>query len=295
MVLIDCLFQRRNRISHLCISLFIIGSYCSLHLVDGFTMRRLFQGTSLTGARAASLNTQSPLSYGPSDLPSETLFLLDGTAMLFYAYYSNASRTKYRDAAFTADFSKTWMAKQSIHVQNRFKEASLLQLESLKAEDSLPAIDPSQLSCSALSTMMHNFAYFINQFQPSYLAVAFDSRPPTFRKKIFAEYKSQRKQTPVELLPQMEMAPTIFESLGCKCFQMDGYEADDIMATLGTWGRERYCTYPSTVFVLIAHCSYRGLNVVHVSLDKDMLQLIDVGVHVSSIIIYISIDRNNFL
>ena len=68
------------------------------------------------------------------------------------------------------------------------------------------------------------------------------------------------------MLPQMQMAPIVFETLGCKCFQHVGYEADDVMATLGKWARER------------------GLSVVHVSNDKDMLQLVESGVHVSDFI-----------
>ncbi len=50
--------------------------------------------------------------------------------------------------------------------------------------------------------------------------------------------------------------------MGCNCFSKEGYEADDVMASLGVWARQR------------------GLHVVHVSHDKDMLQLISPGTHV---------------
>jgi hypothetical protein len=40
-------------------------------------------------------------------------------------------------------------------------------------------------------------------------------------------------------MPQMEIAPSVFQSLGCKCFQVSRYEADDLMATLGKWAKQR--------------------------------------------------------
>jgi 5'-3' exonuclease len=46
-------------------------------------------------------------------------------------------------------------------------------------------------------------------------------------------------QSPVELKPQMEIAPSVFQSLGCKIFQVSRYEADDLMATLGKWAKQR--------------------------------------------------------
>lgn len=65
-----------------------------------------------------------------------------------------------------------------------------------------------------------------------------------------------------DLLAQLLVAPIIFDALGCACFQKHGFEADDVMATISRWARNR------------------GLNAVHVSSDKDMLQLVDHGVHV---------------
>jgi 5'-3' exonuclease len=120
----------------------------------------------------------------------------------------------------------------------------------------------SDIACGALIVMAYNFARFIRNVKPKYIAVAFDANSNTFRKKLYPLYKAQRDAPPPDLIPLFNLAPKLLNTMGCRCFIQDGYEADDIMATIGKWSRER------------------GLNVVHVSIDKDMLQLIDTGVHV---------------
>jgi 5'-3' exonuclease len=130
------------------------------------------------------------------NLPSETLYILDGTAMLYYAYFSSSSRTEFQNATFTSYFSNEWVSKQSAETIDRF-QAEFSDLNTNTAE-STPAttrpFDPSALSCSALVAMARNFAHFVNQVHPSYLAITFDSSVPTFRKQLFPAYKKQRKK-----------------------------------------------------------------------------------------------------
>lgn len=60
----------------------------------------------------------------------------------------------------------------------------------------------------------------------------------------------------------MQLSPVVLENLGARCYSAIGYEADDVIASLVQWARNK------------------RLNAVVVSEDKDMLQLIDTGVHV---------------
>ena len=60
----------------------------------------------------------------------------------------------------------------------------------------------------------------------------------------------------------MQLCPVVLESMGAKCYHAVGFEADDVIASLVQWARSKY------------------LSAVVISEDKDMLQLIDTGVHV---------------
>jgi hypothetical protein len=152
----------------------------------------------LSTASFSSLAGSSSSSLTYSDLSNETLYILDGTAMLYYAHYSNASRTRFNHALFSSDFTKQWISRQSVETMQRFQKIE--SLEDTSEEDIFAAslssspTEISSLSCSALSTMMHNFARFVNLIHPNYLAIAFDSKVPTFRKEIFDQYKKQRKK-----------------------------------------------------------------------------------------------------
>lgn len=72
----------------------------------------------------------------------------------------------------------------------------------------------------------------IKDEQPAALAVAFDRKAPTFRHNQFAEYKAQRPEMPDELKPQFELVKEVIEAFNIPFFELDGYEADDVIATL---------------------------------------------------------------
>ncbi len=72
----------------------------------------------------------------------------------------------------------------------------------------------------------------IKDEQPAALAVAFDRKAPTFRHNQFAEYKAQRPEMPDELKPQFELVKEVIEAFDIPFFELDGYEADDVIATL---------------------------------------------------------------
>lgn len=72
----------------------------------------------------------------------------------------------------------------------------------------------------------------VEQEKPDYICAAFDLKAPTFRHKMYSEYKAQRKPTPEGLLRQMPIAKEILEAMNIKILQLEGYEADDIIGTV---------------------------------------------------------------
>jgi len=100
----------------------------------------------------------------------------------------------------------------------------------------------------------------IKEEKPEYLAIAFDLKGPTFRHKKFEEYKIHRKPMPDELIDQMPLIKEVVRGYNIPIFEMQGYEADDVLATLATKAADK------------------GYDVYIVTGDKDMLQL--VGPHI---------------
>ncbi len=95
----------------------------------------------------------------------------------------------------------------------------------------------------------------IDEEKPQYLAVAFDLHAPTFRHKMYQEYKGTRKAMPEELREQVPMIKEVLQAMGISVVSLEGYEADDLLGTLGRRGEER------------------GMEVTILSGDRDLLQL----------------------
>jgi DNA polymerase-1 len=95
--------------------------------------------------------------------------------------------------------------------------------------------------------------------KPLRMAVIFDSRVPTFRHKQYPEYKANRQKAPDDLHAQVPLVEEFLSALGIPCLRADGFEADDIIATLAEKCRalKRQC------YIL--------------SSDKDLLQLVGEG------------------
>jgi DNA polymerase-1 len=92
---------------------------------------------------------------------------------------------------------------------------------------------------------------------PEYLAAVFESLGPTLREQEFADYKANREPTPPEFTQQVPHAVQLLEAMRIPILQYAGYEADDVIGSLAR------------------QASARGLDVVIVSSDKDLLQLVD--------------------
>ena len=76
------------------------------------------------------------------------------------------------------------------------------------------------------------FLRALNEWQPTHVAVAFDTPTPTFRHERFPEYKAQRPPTPPELRPQFDRVKELMRAFAVPVYELPGWEADDIIGTL---------------------------------------------------------------
>ena len=102
------------------------------------------------------------------------------------------------------------------------------------------------------STLLKVFA----DFRPTHWAVAFDRPVPTFRHEMFEEYKAQRPATPEELKSQIRKVHQLVEAFHIPIFEIDGFEADDVLGTLSKQADEQ------------------GIETIIVTGDNDMLQAV---------------------
>jgi len=79
----------------------------------------------------------------------------------------------------------------------------------------------------------------LDNLDPEYLAVAFDMKAPTFRHKMYSEYKGTRKGMPDELASQMPIIKEVLNAMNIKIIEKEGYEADDILGTLSKKARKK--------------------------------------------------------
>ena len=97
----------------------------------------------------------------------------------------------------------------------------------------------------------------IEDIKPEYMVVTFDLKAPTYRHKLYSEYKANRKGMPNELASQMPILKEILKAMNVKVIEKEGYEADDIIGTLAKWGQRK------------------NLEVTILTGDRDSFQLID--------------------
>jgi len=96
--------------------------------------------------------------------------------------------------------------------------------------------------------------------KPTHLAIIFDKSEDSFRRELFPEYKAHRPDPPEDLIPQFPLMRETVRAFGLTPVEQDRYEADDLIATYAKEARAR------------------GADVLIVSADKDLMQLIEPGV-----------------
>src|SRR3990172_1206783 len=72
----------------------------------------------------------------------------------------------------------------------------------------------------------------IGDLKPTHVAVAFDRPKPTFRKKLFTGYQAKRPKMDEELVTQIPKVHALVSGFGIPIFEVDGFEADDVIGTL---------------------------------------------------------------
>ncbi len=117
----------------------------------------------------------------------------------------------------------------------------------------------------ALYGFARTLIQILKRDKPEGIAVCFDTPGPTFRDKLYSEYKATRKEIDGDLITQLGQAKPLTEALGFHCIEKVGFEADDIMATMA------------------AKAVDDGWDAVLVTGDKDALQLVRPGVRVFNV------------
>ncbi len=97
----------------------------------------------------------------------------------------------------------------------------------------------------------------IKEDKPCYMAIAFDTKGPTFRHIEYKEYKSHRKPTPDDLVSQIPLLYDVINAYNIPLFAIQGFEADDIIGTISK------------------KLSKKNIECTIITIDKDMDQLID--------------------
>ena len=95
-----------------------------------------------------------------------------------------------------------------------------------------PRMTTTGLNTSALYIFASSLIQLLEEYEPTHVALAFDSRTKTFRHEMFPEYKAKREKLPEDIAAGIEMALEMAEALNIAAVRIDGYEADDIMGTL---------------------------------------------------------------
>ena len=102
----------------------------------------------------------------------------------------------------------------------------------------------------------------LSELKPTHYAIAFDKKGPTFRHHLFDQYKAQRPPTPEELVNQIERVKQLVEAFRIPLFEIDNYEADDVLGTLSR------------------QASQQEVDTIIVTGDADIMQLVSPRVKV---------------
>jgi DNA polymerase-1 len=121
---------------------------------------------------------------------------------------------------------------------------------------SRPLRNPSGQNVSAVYGFFKFLFSLFEQRRPEAFAAVFDSKGKTFRHEMYDAYKATRQKTPEDLISQVPVVEEILAALGVPMLRREGYEADDVIATLAR------------------RCRAEGRECYVISGDKDLLQLV---------------------
>ena len=119
-----------------------------------------------------------------------------------------------------------------------------------------PMTRPDGTPVNAVYGFANMLLKLLDDTDADHIAVIFDAARKTFRSEIYPEYKAQRPPPPDDLIPQFEIINELVEAFNVPAVKMEGFEADDLIATYARQAREQ------------------GADVTIVSSDKDLMQLV---------------------
>ena len=123
-----------------------------------------------------------------------------------------------------------------------------------------PLTNPEGVPVGAVLGFTNMLVKLLADYHAPRVAVIFDAARKNFRNDIYAEYKANRDETPEDLIPQFPLIRQATEAFDLPALEMEGYEADDLIATYARLAVEQ------------------GMEVTVVSSDKDLMQLVREGV-----------------
>ena len=141
-------------------------------------------------------------------------------------------------------------------------DAMSLVFRAFFAPMQMALVSPSGMPTKAIYIFVRTLRKLLKDHQPDHVAVAFDLAAPTFRDKLFEEYKANRPAFPEELALQLPYVRRFCRALGLPLVELEGFEADDLIGTLARAG------------------SGQGAEVFIVSGDEDLFQLVNDRVRV---------------
>ncbi len=125
-----------------------------------------------------------------------------------------------------------------------------------------PLTNSEGLSTNAIYGFLNVLLRSISDHKPDYIVCAFDLKAPTFRHKMYSEYKATRKPMSDELAQQFPVIKQLLNAMNITILEKEGYEADDIIGTVA-----RQCTEENTQCIIVTG-------------DRDDLQLVNENVTV---------------
>lgn len=122
-------------------------------------------------------------------------------------------------------------------------------------------INSKGIPTNGVNGFVKHFLTAVSKFKPSHVAVCWDMGSKTFRTEMFPEYKANRSDAPVELIPQFELVKEVVSSFDIPNIGISGFEADDCIGTIA-----RSVSEQANVHILTG--------------DQDILQLLDDNIYV---------------
>lgn len=126
---------------------------------------------------------------------------------------------------------------------------------------SRPLTTSKGTNVSAVFGFFRNLLFILKNYNPKFMVAAMDSKTPTFRHELYKDYKATRAKTPEDLHEQIPVIEEILQKLGIPVVRHDGYEADDVIATLSKRAEKK------------------GQKAVILSADKDLQQITNDFIH----------------